>query len=590
MKHIKWDNFTFENIVKLYEEGRILSLDVEATSTLSHLCTVQIYFPPQRKVLLFHFSKFQELTSVYQVEVESQSIQDVSKHFTKQNLISLLSTKYFMCHSGGYDFEQIQKYLGISVKIAIDTWVLAHILPIPNLRKKSLNSLSGKYLKDGKHGAWNDYVFSDETLDKDAILYASKDTVITYRSFEEMFSRYKELFKNSFPSFKLEMQMLYFCVFLKNQGLKVDVDKLTRVFKLSKKRVEFLKESFFSLAGEVINLGSRAKLADLLFNKLDFTPVLHTPKGAPSTSIEALQNLLPDPLISNLLSFKEAESQLTSIKTMLTRLEDSIVSYPEPIPLSESQGARLYFKNPSTTSLSWEVRDSIIPFDSNKKLIYVDIKAAELVLFAFYAGEEVLLRPYEEGFCLHEFIAQKLEFIAGKEASKVVTFAILYGSEGSAVSKALKISQAEAETLLSRYLSFLTKIAGKREDIISRLSATGRVSTPFGRYRFLPEVFNGTEKKKALRKGLNYVAQSGIAEVIKSCLVFLHQNLPQDSRIITSVFDSVLIEASDESVETVRKLVKESLNIYFPMMRKRFQFNFNFGVGKTWKEAKENAK
>ena len=114
------------------------------------------------------------------------------------------------------------------------------------------------------------------------------------------------------------------------------------------------------------------------------------------------------------------------------------------------------------------LRECIIPSEG-KKFLYLDWSSAELYIAAKWAGETELVEHYENGGDAHTWICQRLLGIdkptaEQREISKTVTFATIYGSEGAAVARKLKISDSEAEAIVLKYRQVLPKLEQFRQD------------------------------------------------------------------------------------------------------------------------------
>ena len=127
---------------------------------------------------------------------------------------------------------------------------------------------------------------------------------------------------------------------------------------------------------------------------------------------------------------------------------------------------------------------------------------------------------YESGGDPHLWIAKNLLNIEtptkeDREISKVVTFATIYGSEGAAVQRKLKISQSRAEELIHKYRTILPEVENLRMSKHSEADKTNKTSTYFGRERYLEQMLVSYTRDAGRRQSFNTAIQATCADCQK---------------------------------------------------------------------------
>ena len=260
------------------------------------------------------------------------------------------------------------------------------------------------------------------------------------------------------------------------------------------------------------------------------------------------------------------------------------------------EGTHAYYANgilvhncdPSTNQLPKEFRDYVKP-SAGKKFLYMDWSAAELAVAIFWSRETTLLKAYRQGADLHRIIASELldkpyEQVTDedREVSKIVTFSIMYGSEGGAASRALGISFDEASRLVQKFWEKFPRMLELRTRIQTQARRTFRTWTAAGRCRRLSNIETGADENKGLRQAFNTAIQSSVADFQKLALIRLHKYLqPIGGRVVTTVFDSFLIEVDMDADESQ---IGEDLVRLFTFELDGFEWKFNFKLksGYTW--------
>ena len=125
------------------------------------------------------------------------------------------------------------------------------------------------------------------------------------------------------------------------------------------------------------------------------------------------------------------------------------------------------------------------------------------------------------------------------------------------------------------------------EKTIADAKDCGYVSTLFGRRRALPELNSNNHNIRASgeRMARNTPIQGTAADVIKLAMVRVWKRLRDEkmaSRLILTVHDELIVEAPENEVEQVKRILKEEME---QVVSYSVPLTAEVGTGKTWLEA-----
>jgi DNA polymerase-1 len=149
----------------------------------------------------------------------------------------------------------------------------------------------------------------------EAAPYAAEDADITLRLHHVLWN--KLLSEKPLPEVlqKIELPLLTVLAKMEQFGVLIDSQKLAQQSQDLATRILQLEKEVHELAGQTFNLGSTKQLQEILYDKMSLPILKKTPKGAPSTSEEVLQELALDyPLPKLLMEYRG----LTKLKNTYT--------------------------------------------------------------------------------------------------------------------------------------------------------------------------------------------------------------------------------------------------------------------------------
>lgn len=480
----------------------------------------------------------------------------------------------------------IAKGLGIWPKIVGDGYIAALML---QERETSLDALSKKYLGKGKKGDIGELTNGSFSFDKEEYseadkAYAVEDAVLALELEEVLRAKLQNGMERVYT---LECGLIPVLVGMRVRGLRVDKERLKIEQESLRRKLEVEKRWLFEEVGEGFKLGTR-KLAPY-FEKLGIPlPTLRTAKGGQvSFSAEALNQLPEFEFITRLIEARHLEDVISSEKDLFDNIDGDRLR-PEFRPLNYSGSARIYTTRPSVNSLPEELRRSIVP-SSGCKFWDIDWIGAELIYLAHQASEEELIEYYEQGGDIHKLVASKLLGVEvdditeeQREISKIVSFSIVFGSEGHAASRAAKVSITEAREWVAKFYETFPKIKNFMDVAVRVAEKTGRCKTWLGRTRVLYKIWSkdSQEVEEGKRQAQNTPVQNGVADLQKWAMVRITKSLPE-AKLVFTVFDSFLLEVGEElKIEDFQERLEEIFT--FTHKGKTVKFRFKIKECSSW--------
>ncbi|MDN3638144.1 DNA polymerase I [Simiduia curdlanivorans] len=476
-----------------------------------------------------------------------------------------------------YDASVLANY-GISLAgIAFDTMLESYVLN-STASRHDMDSLASFYLNEstikfeevaGK-GA-KQLTFNQVALEQ-AGPYAAEDADITLRLHYALAPQLDVV-----PSLKqvltsIEMPMVKVLSAVERTGALVDAKLLgEQSIELGERLTELEREAF-ELAGEPFNLSSPKQLGAILFEKLALPVLKKTPKGAPSTAEEVLQELALDyPLPKILMEYRG----LAKLKS----------TYTDKLPLMINPGTgrihtsyhqavtatgRLSSTDPNLQNIpirteeGRRIRQAFVA-PKGYKLVAADYSQIELRIMAHLSDDAGLLDAFSKGLDVHKATAAEvfgvpLEQVSQdmRRSAKAINFGLIYGMSAFGLAKQLHIGRHEAQQYIDTYFERYPGVARYMDQTRALAHEQGYVETLFGRRLHLPEINdrNKMRQQAAERTAINAPMQGSAADIIKRAMVDVYHWLqtPEapDARIIMQVHDELVLEVAEADVETLK--------------------------------------
>ena len=432
--------------------------------------------------------------------------------------------------------------------------------------------------------------------------YAAEDADITLRLHHYLWGKIKDHDQLVKVLRDIEVPLLSVLAKMEQRGVLIDSQKLAQQSQDLASRILQLEKEVHILAGEEFNLGSTKQLQEILYTKMNLPVLKKTPKGAPSTSEDVLQELaLNYPLPKLLMEYRG----LTKLKNTYTdKLPKMINARTGRVHTSYHQAVaatgRLSSTDPNLQNIpirneeGRRVRQAFVA-SPGYKIVAADYSQIELRIMAHLSKDEGLISAFAAGKDIHtataaEVFGVSLEAVSTEQRrnAKAINFGLIYGMSAFGLSNQLNIPRQDAQRYMNLYFERYPKVLEYMETTRQLAKEQGFVSTVLGRRLYLPEIksSNVMQRKGAERAAINAPMQGTAADIIKKAMIAVDEwisSLPSDEvRMIMQVHDELVFEIKQQNLEENRQkiiqLMEQAVSLDVPLI-------VEAGIGDNWDEA-----
>ena len=494
---------------------------------------------------------------------------------------------------------------GIDVQgVAFDTMLESYVLN--STGRHNMDDLAKRYLghqtisfEEIAGKGKNQLTFNHIPLEQ-AAEYAAEDADVTMKLQQVLWEKLskeptlEKLFK------EMELPLLGVLSRMERRGVLIDSDALFLQSNEIANRLSELEEQAYVLAGQPFNLASTKQLQEILFDKLGLPVIQKTPKGAPSTNEEVLEELafsheLPKVLVEH-RGLSKLKSTYTDKLPQMVNLQTGRVhtSYHQAVTAT----GRLSSSDPNLQNIpirneeGRRIRQAFIAREGFT-VVAADYSQIELRIMAHLSQDQGLINAFTQGKDIHRSTAAEIFGVALDEVTseqrrnaKAINFGLIYGMSAFGLSRQLGIGRADAQSYMDLYFKRYPGVQTFMHDIREKAKAQGYVETLFGRRLYLPDInsSNGMRRKAAERVAINAPMQGTAADIIKRAMIQLDQKLQNDPDIamIMQVHDELVFEVRSEKVAFYSELIKTQMesaaDLVVPLI-------VEVGQGTNWDEA-----
>lgn len=494
---------------------------------------------------------------------------------------------------------------GINVQgVAFDTMLESYVLN--STGRHNMDELAKRYLghqtisfEDIAGKGKNQLKFNQIPLEQ-AAEYAAEDADVTMKLHQVLSAKL-----NAEPSlaalFKdLELPLAAVLSRMERRGVLIDCDALFLQSTEIAQRLQELEEQAFALAGEPFNLASTKQLQEILFDKLGLPVLQKTPKGAPSTNEEVLEELALSHELPKVLVEHRGLSKLKS--TYTDKLPQMVDPQTGRVHTSYHQAVtatgRLSSSDPNLqnipirTEAGRRIRQAFIAREGFT-IVAADYSQIELRIMAHLSGDKGLIDAFAHGQDIHRATAAEIFGIKPEEVTseqrrnaKAINFGLIYGMSAFGLSSQLGISRADAQSYMDLYFQRYPGVQRFMQEIRDKAKAQGYVETLFGRRLYLPEISasNAARRRAAERLAINAPMQGTAADIIKRAMLKLDAMLRDDPDVamIMQVHDELVFEVRNEKVAYYKDIIKTQMEAAAKLV---VPLIVEVGEGHNWDEA-----
>lgn len=494
---------------------------------------------------------------------------------------------------------------GIDVQgVAFDTMLESYVLN--STGRHNMDDLAKRYLghqtisfEEIAGKGKNQLTFNQIQLEQ-AAEYAAEDADVTMKLQQVLWEKLskeptlEKLFK------EMELPLLGVLSRMERRGVLIDSDALFLQSNEIANRLSELEEQAYVLAGQPFNLASTKQLQEILFDKLGLPVIQKTPKGAPSTNEEVLEELAFSHELPKVLVEHRGLSKLKS--TYTDKLPQMVNPQTGRVHTSYHQAVtatgRLSSSDPNLQNIpirneeGRRIRQAFIAREGFT-IVAADYSQIELRIMAHLSQDQGLINAFTQGKDIHRSTAAEIFGVALDEVTseqrrnaKAINFGLIYGMSAFGLSRQLSIGRADAQSYMDLYFKRYPGVQTFMHDIREKAKAQGYVETLFGRRLYLPDInsSNGMRRKAAERVAINAPMQGTAADIIKRAMIQLDQKLQNDPDIemIMQVHDELVFEVRSEKVAFYSELIKTQMesaaDLVVPLI-------VDVGQGTNWDEA-----
>src|SRR3954453_2425253 len=399
----------------------------------------------------------------------------------------------------------------------------------------------------------------------------------------------------------IELPLIPVLARMEERGIRIDVPLLRAMSNTMGAQLAELEKETYAEAGTEFNINSPQQLAHILFEKLQY-PVVKKTKGtkASSTNVEVLQELashgfaVPKLILSHRELHKLKSTYIDSLPQLVAKDGRVHTSFNQAVAAT----GRLSSSDPNLqnipirTELGREIRKAFIADDGNV-LLAADYSQVELRILAHISQDAELIETFQRGADIHRATASKMFNVAEDElthdqrrAAKTINFGVLYGMSAFRLSNELNIPTGQAKDFIDAYFARYPKIQEYLDRTLEEARRSGKVTTLFGRVRYIPEIHNKsfTVRGNAERMATNAPIQGTAADILKLAMIALDKRLDDNAPMLLTVHDEIVIEAPESRAEEVAGIVKETMENIFPLA---VPLQVDAHYGRSWYDAKE---
>ena len=375
---------------------------------------------------------------------------------------------------------------------------------------------------------------------------------------------------------EIEMPLSYVLYCMEAEGVRVQKESLKQYGDDLSIKIEKLENAVYEQAGESFNLNSPKQLGEILFEKMQIPGGKKTKTGY-STAADVLEKLAPDyPIVSNILEYRTlAKLKSTYADGLATCIQEDgkiHTTFNQTITATgRISSTEPNLQNiPMRLELGRKIRKVFVPRD-NYIFVDADYSQIELRLLAHMSGDDMLIEAYKMDSDIHRITASNVFHIPMNEVTdlqrrnaKAVNFGIVYGISSFGLSQDLSISRKEAAEYINKYFETYPGVKTYLDKLVSDAKEQGYVSTLFGRKRPIPELSSSNFMQRSFgeRVAMNSPLQGTAADIMKIAMIRVFERMEQEqlkSRMILQVHDEILIEASLDEEEIVKKILEEEM-------------------------------
>jgi len=427
--------------------------------------------------------------------------------------------------------------------------------------------------------------------------YAAEDAHVTYRLYEVLERKLKEIPELINILHHIEMPVASVLATMEENGIELDLSFLDQLSVDFANTIQNLENQIIEIAGESFNVGSPKQVGEVLFEKLGLKGGKKTATGQYSTS-EAVLEKIDHPITELIIEYRG----LTKLRSTYT---EALVKQANPdthrVHTSYHQAltatGRLSSTDPNLQNIpireeiGRQIRKAFIA-PQGRVLLAADYSQIELRLMAHFSQDDALVDAFQNGQDVHrrtasEVLGVALENVTSdqRRQAKAVNFGLLYGMSEFGLIRQLGFTREESQNYIKQYFHRYPGIYEYMQRTRQVALEQGFVETITGRRLYTPDIDarNMMVRKGAERAAINAPLQGSAAEIIKMAMIEVNKILPQNqAKLLLQVHDELVFEVdeaiADKLAAQIKDVMQKVVTLSVPLV-------VEVGQGKNWGEA-----
>lgn len=427
--------------------------------------------------------------------------------------------------------------------------------------------------------------------------YAAEDAHVTYRLYEVLERKLKEIPELSEILHNIEMPVASVLTSMEENGIELDLKFLDQLSVDFATTIQNLENQIIEIAGESFNVGSPKQVGEVLFEKLGLKGGKKTATGQYSTS-EAVLEKIDHPITQLIIEYRGLTKLRSTYTEALVKQANNDThrvhtSYHQALTAT----GRLSSTDPNLQNIpireeiGRQIRKAFIA-PKGRVLLAADYSQIELRLMAHLSQDEALVDAFKNGQDVHrrtasEVLGVALENVTSdqRRQAKAVNFGLLYGMSEFGLIRQLGFTREESQNYIKQYFHRYPGIYEYMQRTRQVALEQGFVETITGRRLYTPDIDarNMMVRKGAERAAINAPLQGSAAEIIKMAMIEVDKILPKDqAKLLLQVHDELVFEVdeavADQVAEQIKDIMQKVVTLSVPL-------EVEVGQGKNWGEA-----
>ena len=431
--------------------------------------------------------------------------------------------------------------------------------------------------------------------------YAAEDADVTLRLHQTLMPQLTQQPSLHRIFTEIEMPLVNVLSRVECNGVLIDDNLLLQQSQQLAMDMQKTEDLAYGLAEGEFNLASPKQIQEILYDKMNLPVLKKTPKGAPSTAEDVLQDLAAEHELPRLILEHRSMGKLKStytdkLPTMINPRSGRVhTSYHQAVAAT----GRLSSSDPNLqnipirTEQGRRIREAFIA-PSGSCIMAADYSQIELRIMAHLSGDETLLDAFNNNLDIHRATAAEifdtpLDEVSSEQRrhSKAVNFGLIYGMSAFGLAKQLNVERKQAQNYIDQYFTRYPGVKSYMESTRELARKQGFVETVFGRRLYLPDINarNHNVRQYAERTAINAPMQGTAADIIKRAMIKVDQWLSSEqitARMIMQVHDELVFEVENFQAETLQAAI---CNIMQDVAELRVPLLVDAACGENWSTA-----